>query len=362
MEPRTDTIERIAIVRLSALGDVTLMLPVIETLKRARPHARISWIIGSAAYRLLEGYPGVEFLVFDKDRGRRAYFDLRRQLRGRRFDALLAMQASWRANFIYPLITAPVKIGFDRLRARDGQWLFTNRRIGFARTHLLDSFFAFLAALGIHERVLQWNLPLSEDDHAWAAAHRPPTSGLVLAVNPGASKVEREWPVERIIEVILAARQRWGVDVVLTGGFGARERASGREIINAVSTNITDLIGKTTPKQLAAVLARVDCLLAPDTGPVHIASAVGTPVVGLYTVAPSQLSGPYLCPELIVDRYPEAVRTILGQDPLTVKWNTRVHHGEPMRLIKVDDVLSKLAQVFEKKIQPHAAPAWEAPR
>ncbi|MHB8743076.1 MAG: glycosyltransferase family 9 protein [Sulfuricaulis sp.] len=362
MEPRTDTIERIAIVRLSALGDVTLMLPVIETLKRARPRARICWIIGTAAYRLLEGYPGVEFLVFDKDRGRRAYFDLRRQLRGRRFDALLAMQASWRANFIYPLVTASLKIGFDRARARDGQWLFTNRRIAFARTHLLDSFFAFLSALGIDERVLQWNLPLSEDDHAWAAAHRPPTSGPLLAVNPGASKAEREWPVERLIEVIQAARKRWGVDVVLTGGSGARERASGREITSVVSANITNLIGETTPKQLAAVLARVDCLLAPDTGPVHIAGAVGTPVVGLYAVAPSQLSGPYLCPDLIVDRYPDAVRGILGQDPRTVKWTTRVHRGDPMRLIRTEEVLDRLALVFDKKIQTHAAPAWKVPR
>lgn len=360
MEPLASQVNRLIIVRLSALGDVTLLLPVIETLKRAAPQAHITWITGSTAYPLLEGMPGIEFMVFDKSRGLRAYLDLRRRLKGRQFDALLAMQASWRANFIYPLISAAVKIGFDRLRARDGQWLFTNRRIAFVREHLLDSFFAFLAPLGIRERLLQWNLPLSEDDHSWAAARVPHDRGPVLAVNPGASKTEREWPVERIIEVIQAARQRWGVDVVLTGGPGARERASSRQISNAVSANITNLVGETSLKQLAAVLARVDCLLAPDTGPVHIASAVGTPVVGLYAVAPPQLSGPYLRHELIVDRYPEAVRTILGQDPLTVKWTTRVHHGEPMRLITVDDVLSKLAQVFEKI--PHESPAGRTPR
>ncbi len=345
----------LVIVRLSALGDVTLLLPVIETLKRAAPQAHLTWITGSAAYPLLEGLPGIEFIVFDKSHGLQGYFDLRRRLAGRRFDGLLAMQASWRANFIYTLISAPVKIGFDRMRARDGQWLFTNRSIPFVRQHLLDSFFAFIESLGVTERVLDWNLPLTAADHTWAAVHVPHDRGPVLAVNPGASKVEREWPVERLIEVIQDAHRRWGVDVVLTGGPGARERATGRQIANAVSANISNLIGETSPKQLAAVLARVDCLLAPDTGPVHIAGAVGTPVVGLYAVAPSQLSGPYLCPELIVDRYPEAVRTILGQDPRTVKWTTRVHHGEPMRLIKVDDVLSKLAQVFEK-IQ-HEAPA-----
>jgi heptosyltransferase I len=169
-----------------------------------------------------------------------------------------------------------------------------------------------------------------------------------LAVNPGASKAEREWPVERMIEVIRAAQSRWGAQVILTGGPGAREQSAGAIIMNAVSTGVTNLIGATTPKKLAAVLARADCLLAPDTGPVHLAGAVGTPVVGLYAVASPQLSGPYRYPELTVNRYPEAVRTILGQDPQTVSWTTRVHRGEPMRLIKVADVLPKLAQVFEK--------------
>ena len=348
MDTPVSSLRDIAIVRLSALGDVTLLLPVVETLKRAAPQARITWITGTIAYQLLEGYPGVEFMVFDKSRGLRAYPDLRRQLHGRRFDALLAMQASWRVNFIYPLIEAPIKIGFDSTRARDGQRLFTNHRIRFAREHLLDSFFAFLGALGIEERVLEWKLPITEADRSWAAARVPRGGAPVLAVNPGASKAEREWPVERLIEVIRAAQKRWGAQTILTGGPGAREQAAGATIMNAVSTGVTNLIGATTPKKLAAVLARADCLLAPDTGPVHLAGAVGTPVVGLYAVAPPELSGPYLYPDLVVNRYPEAVRTILGQDPQSVSWTTRVHRGEPMRLIEVADVLFKLAQVFEK--------------
>ncbi|HYA38390.1 MAG TPA: glycosyltransferase family 9 protein [Candidatus Methylomirabilis sp.] len=349
MEPRTDSFQNIAIVRLSALGDVTLMLPAVETLKRARPRAHITWIIGAAAYRLLEGYPGVEFIVFDKSRGLRAYADLRRRLHGRKFDALLAMQASWRANFIYPLIAAPLKIGFDRARARDGQWLFTNRRIGFAREHLLDSFLAFVEALGVTDKVIRWNLPLLPEDRAWAAAHLPRAAGPMLAVNPGASKAEREWPVARWIEVIRAARERWGVQVVLTGGPGTRERAAGEKIMHAASAGVTNLIGASTPKQLAALLEKCDCLVAPDTGPVHLAVAVGTPVVGLYAVAPPQLSGPYLHPELVINRFPEAVRTILGRDPNTEAWTTRVHSGQPMQLIRVEEVLNRLAQIFEKE-------------
>jgi heptosyltransferase I len=345
---RPAALDRIVIVRLSALGDVTLTLPVVETLKHYLPQTKITWITSKAVYPLLEGVPDIEFLVFDKHQGLRAYLDLRRRLAGRTFDALLAMQASWRANFIYPLIAAPLKIGFDRTRARDGQWLFTNRSIPFARQHLLDSFFSFLEALGIHERVLNWNLPLTAADRAWAAEHVPRKRVPLLALNPGVSKPEREWPVERWIEVLRAARERWRVQVVLTGGRGDRERETGRKIMEAISDDVRNLIGETTPKQLAAVLARADCLLAPDTGPVHLANAVGTPVVGLYAVAPPELSGPYRYPELTVNRYPDAVRTLLGQDPHTVTWARRVHRGEPMRLIQVEDVLDKLARIFEK--------------
>jgi heptosyltransferase I len=347
LDPGT-ALNRIAIVRLSALGDVTLMLAVIESLKRALPRARITWVIGTAAYDLVEGFPGVEFIVFDKRRGLRAYFDLRRRLRGRSFDALLAMQASWRANFIYPLISAPIKIGFDRIRARDAQWLFVDRHIAFERQHLLESFFAFIEKLGVQEKGLTWNLPLADADRDWARSVLAPLGRPLLAVHVGASKAERDWPVERHIEVIRAAQHRWGVHVVLTGGTTARERAAGRRIVAAIATETTDLIGRTSPKQFAAVLAQTDCLLAPDTGAVHIAVAVGTPVVGLYAVAPPQLSGPYLYPELVVNRYPEAVRELLGRDPQTVAWTARVHRGAPMRLIEVADVMPKLADVFER--------------
>lgn len=338
---------RIVIVRLSALGDVTLLLPVIESLRHAMPQARITWIIGAAAYALVEGVPGVEFVVFDKARGLRAYLDLRRRLRGRNFDVLLAMQASWRANFIYSLISAPIKIGFDRIRARDAQWLFVDQHIAFARQHLLDSFFAFIEKLGVHEKVLTWNLPLADADRDWARSALAQGGRPRLAVHVGASKAERDWPVERFIEVIRQAQRRWGVHAVLTGGSSERERTAGQRILESIRANVVDMIGRTTPKQFAAIIERTDCLLAPDTGAVHIAVAVGTPVVGLYAVAPPQLSGPYLYPKLVVNRYPEAVRGILARDPQTVDWTTRVHRGHPMRLIEVDDVLAKLADVFD---------------
>lgn len=337
----------IAIVRLSALGDVALLVPIVRTLRAAWPRARLSWVIGSGAHELVAGLEGVEFLVIDKRETFSTYLDLRRRLRTRRFDAVLGLQASLRANLIYPLLDSPLKLGFDRARARDGQWLFTNARIRFAREHLLDSFFAFLEFIGIAERELRWELPVSEADRAWAQAALPAHDGPLLAINPCASKAERDWFAPRYVTVIREAQRRWGAHVVLTGGNSAHEAAVGAQIAQAVPSSLTNLIGCTRPKQLAALLERVDCLLAPDTGPVHIAVATGTPVVGMYAVAPATLSGPYGQLHRVVDRYDEAVRRILNMDPEKVDWRVRVHHREAMALIEPDAVLEKLAAVFQ---------------
>ena len=153
-------IRRIAILRLSALGDVCMVVPVIRTLQQALPQAQITWIISRPAYDLVEGMDGVEFIVIDKPRGLGDYLALRKRLKHERFDVLLAMQAALRANLIYPFIHAPLKIGFDKNRARDKQSWFTNAAIPFAKEHLMDSFLAFAKELGVKETVTSIGCPV----------------------------------------------------------------------------------------------------------------------------------------------------------------------------------------------------------
>lgn len=338
---------RICIVRLSALGDITLVLPTIHSLRHAFPHSEISWIIGCSTYGLVKGLPGVNFIPIQKPSTPRDLFNLHHQLRDHTFDVVLAMQASLRTNLIYPLLRAPRKIGFDAQRGRDGHGLFVNERIPFAREHLLDSFFAFAHALGVQHKRVEFGIPLSEDELAFGykiayEARRP-----LLAINAAASRPERNWTVEGYVDTLRAAQSRWDAHVVLTGSNADADRELGDTITSHLTGPYTNLIGRTTPKQLASILKSAKCLLAPDTGPTHIAVAVGTPVVGLYAVAPPELSGPYLYPHLVVNKFPEAVATLLGKDPATVPWGTRVHDPRAMALIKVDDVIAKLALVFD---------------
>lgn len=336
----------IAIVRFSALGDVTLVVPAVRSLHRSLPNATITWITSPLTYSLLQGLEGVHFEVVEKPRSVADYRAFYRAFSQRSFDVVLAMQANLRINLLYPALHAPIKIGFDRTRAREGQWLFCNRAIPFKNEHLLDSFMAFAGQVGATPGPITWDLPIGEAEKSWAHEQLKHLPRPLIAIHPYASKMERTWIFERYAEVMQAAVQKWQAGLILTGGNAAPERDFCARLANGAPTGTLNMCGQTSPKQLAALLGQVDVLVAPDTGPVHLATAMQTPVVGLYAVAPPSLSGPYARQEYIVNRYPDAVQKFLGKDPQNVPWNTRVHHPDAMALIQTADVMQQIARVF----------------
>ena len=336
----------IALVRFSALGDVTLIVPAVRSLQRRFPNATLTWITSPLSYSLLQGLEGVHFEIIDKPQSLADYLAFYRAFSRRTFDVVLAMQASLRINLLYPALHAPIKIGFDRTRAREGQWLCCNRSIPFVDSHLLDSFLAFAEQLGAAPSPVTWDLPIGEADIAWAKEQIKQLPRPLIAIHPYASKAERTWLFERYAEVMHAAAQKWQAGLVLTGGNTTAELDFCARLASSAPAGTLNLCGKTTPKQLAALLGQVDVLVAPDTGPVHLATAMHTPVVGLYAVAAPSLSGPYRQQQYIVNRYPEAVRKFLGKDPLNIPWNTRVHHPQAMALIQTEDVLRQLTCVL----------------
>ncbi len=336
----------IAIVRFSALGDVLLVVPAVQALRRSYPQATITWITSPQAYSLLQGLEGVNFEVYDKPRTLADYRAFYRAYSQRKFDVVLAMQANLRINLLYPALHAPLKIGFDRTRAREGQWLFCNRRIAFTNSHLADSFLAFAAELGADISKVDWNLPVAETDRSWADEQMQALPRPLIAIHPLSSKQERNWIFGRYAEVIERAVDQWQAGFVISGGNAAEEQDFCARLARIAPDRTLNLCGQTTPRQLAAVLAQADVLIAPDTASVHIARAMNTPVLGLYAVASPALSGPYKAQEYVVNRYPNAVRKFLGKDPERVPWNTRVHHPDAMSLIQVADVLQQLDRLF----------------
>ncbi|WP_058463929.1 glycosyltransferase family 9 protein [Legionella cincinnatiensis] len=337
-------INSICIVRLSALGDVLMAVPLIRTLQASLPQTTLTWIISKPAFDLVEGMAGIEFILIDKPKSIKDYWYFKKQMKGRTFDVLLAPQASLRTNLLYPLIRAKRKIGYDDHRANDAHGLFVNERIKPGLEHTLDGFLKFAQALGIQERVIRWDLPISPADYQWAEHHLP-KEGPILVINPAASKPERSWPVARYIEVLQTAQTRWNVQVVITGGPSDFDKNLAEQITQVIPA--INLVGKSQPKQLLALISKATVVLCPDTGPSHMATAVNTPVVALHAVTNPLISGPYLFQHLVVNHYPEAAKKILGSKCIEDVWGQHVHGDEPMQLISVEEVLEKLSVVLD---------------
>ena len=314
------------------------------------PDARITWIIGKTEAMLMEGIDDINFVVFDKSRGRAAYRDVREALRHEHFDVALCMHASMRANLLVRSLPARVRLGFDRARARDFQWLFTNRRIPAARgEHAMEAMMAFATVIGAEERDLRWDIPLSHNDREFAARYAGNDSPLVV-ISPCSSQRARNyrnWSIGNYTAVIAHLESRYGANVVLTGGASNLERDYGERLASA--SRATDLIGKSTLKQLAALLATADLVICPDSGPAHMATALGTTVIGLYATSNPDRTGPYLSRKYTINRYPDAISRYLGKNVEDLRWGQRVRHPDAMGLITVDDVVQNIDTFFDDR-------------
>jgi heptosyltransferase I len=343
----TSAPQSICLVRLSAIGDTCHALAVARNLRDNWPDARITWIIGKTEAGLMGDIDDLEFIIFDKTKGRDAYDDISRAVAGRSFDVALCMHASMRVNPLYRRLPARLRLGFDFRRARDFQWLFTNRRIPAGqKEHALDAMMGFARSIGAEPTPLRWDIPQSDEHRVFAARF---VSHPTLVISPCSSQREgnyRNWPAERFAAVARHAQEQHGCRIVLTGGSTPLERDYGTQILAATGADIVDLIGQTTLKQTLAVLAAADALLCPDSGPVHMATAVQTPVIGLYASSNPERTGPYVSRQLTVNRYPEALSRFEGRSVDTVRWGRRVRDPAAMALISVDDVIEKIDAAF----------------
>lgn len=335
--------EAVCVLRLSAIGDVCHALPVVRTLQRHWPATRLAWIVGQREAELLSGIGGVDLITFQKSRGPAALRGLRARLGTRRFDVLLHMQSALRASLASLCVRAPLRVGFDRERARDGQWLFTNRRIpAHPRQHVMDALFGFAEALGLTEGTLRWEIPIPEADRRWARETLGQERSW-LVISPCASDARRDWRLDRYVAVADHAALTLGRPVLLTGGPSARERAAAAAIAQRSRASVVNVAGTTSLKQLLAILERAWALVAPDSGPVHMATATGTPVVGLYAASNPGRTGPYFSRAWTVDRYPDNVRHFLKREPEEVHWGRRIRDPRAMDAISVEDVAERLS-------------------
>ena len=345
----------ICILRLSALGDATHMVPLVRTLRRAWPDVPITWIIGKGEAKMLEGLENVEFIVFDKKSGWAGLREFRSKLAGRRFDVLLQMQLALRANLMSAFIKAERRIGYDRARSKEGHSLFINERIGPGGHHVLDAFGKFCEPLGLKQDIVEWNIPVPQSARDWAAEQLPGSQPTLL-VSPCSSHALRNWAPERYALVAdHAAKKGWRI--AICGGRSALERDTGDAIVRAMAAPAIDLIGKDTLKQLLALLERATLLLSPDSGPVQMANAAGTKVLGLFACTDRERCGPYSDLRWSVNHYDEASRKFMGKPASELPWGKRVEFPGVMDLISVEEVIER----FDAFRQEFSHPAQGAP-
>ncbi|MCP4981298.1 MAG: glycosyltransferase family 9 protein [Gammaproteobacteria bacterium] len=342
MLPLSAPPENICIVRLSALGDVTHAVPVLRAIQQNWPRTRITWICASLEHKLLSAIDGVRFIVLDKKGGWKAYRNLRRELAGEKFDIMLQMQTSTRANITGACVKANIKLGWDKFRARDYHRLFMTHAIPQTRQqHQVQGHLSFARTIGLDAREPVWDFPIADEAIAFAESVLPATQRILL-ISPCSSHPWRNWRNERYAAVADYAVERHGMAVVLSGGPSEFEQASGEAIEAAMKNPVINLVGKDTLPQLVALLKRVDIVLCPDTGPAHLASALGTPVIGLHACTWSKRSGPYHSLHLCVDKFAEAARRYRNKEPQQLRWGTRIEMEGVMDLVEVDAVIERL--------------------
>jgi heptosyltransferase I len=343
----------ICIIRLSAIGDVCHAIASVQAIRRQWPSVKITWVIGKVEARLVADLADIEFIIFDKKAGIKAYRDLYRALKNKNFDISLHMQVAIRASLATLCIKATEKWGFDRRRAKEGQWLFTNRKISAQeQPHVAEGFWGFTQAIGVKQGERPtWNMPINEAAQIWCddlfrnlSNEQFDGSRPIFVISPAASKIQRNWLADRYAAIADYASEK-GYLVIISGAPTEMERELSEDIIRCSNSSLINLVGQTTLPQLLALVARAKIVLAPDSGPAHMATIVGTPVIGLYAHSNPRRTGPYLSYNTTVSVYEELLQQ---QTVKTIKdnpWGKRVKGDDLMNLITVEDVISAFNRI-----------------
>ncbi len=325
---------RICMVMMSAIGDVVHALPVITAIKRHRPHAHITWILQAPGAALVNGHKDVdEILIFERKAGWRGFWNLRKQLQTRPFDVVLDLQCYLKASIITAMCRSPVKLGLDRARAKELNWLFTNAKIpAKPLNHVQAHFLEFLDAMEISGGALQWNIGPWPEERAWQADFFANLPKPRVALVAGTSNPLKDWLPQRMRELMDALAAQ-GLQTILVGGNSAREIALGEMLATECAHAPKNALGSGLRK-LVCILDGCDLVISPDTGPLHLAVALGKPVIGLYGYNSPTRVGPFRGDaNLLVDAYHNP-----GESPQM----TFAHRQGRMQRITVQNVLDRV--------------------
>ncbi|MBU1154020.1 glycosyltransferase family 9 protein [bacterium] len=327
--------KKILIVKLGSIGDVIHSLPFLKALRDKYPKSFIAWTVESKAYPILEGHSSIdEIILFD----RRNILNYLRKIRSYRFDLVIDLQRLLKSGLITYLSKAKNRLGFDKKRCKEYNYLFTNLKIpSFSdNKHIIYQYLEFADYLGIKDVKIKYDLFIPDLTRKYKDIIKDRRSKLII--NIGASKKANIWFPELFAELIETIKEQYKFNLILTGG--ASDRTLAKEIKDLTNVDYINLVGKTTLKELAFIIKNGHLYIGCDTGPTHLAVAVNTPVIGLYGSSNPKRNGPLGYGEYLI--YKD-----LDCAPCRKK-ECQYGDNRCMREIKVKDVMEKINLFFNK--------------
>ncbi len=324
--------QRILLIKPSAIGDVVHALPVLNLLRKRWPSARISWLVTPACAGLIDGHPQLdEVILFERKRfghawrnrsAARALHQFSRDLRERRFDLVIDLQGLLRSGWIAWQTRAATRIGFGN--ARELGWIFYTHRVQIKtlEQHAVDRYLAVAAALGCATEPAQFHFATTDEDRA-AVADMIPVGRRFAVLLPGTNWTTKRWPVAHFAACVEPLKSQFGLETVVAGGPGDSSLAAKIGGLN--------LCGKTTLRQLVALLERAELVIANDSGPMHIAAALGKPLVTPFGPTNPVRTGPY-----------RRMDTVIRLDmPCSPCYSRRCSHQSCLQWLQPESVLKR---------------------
>lgn len=354
MSDNTTTPNKITLIRLSAIGDVLMLLPAVRLLKKQFPETQIDWLIDRPIASILAEVSEVNVISIDKPKSISDYWRLKQQWQYKSTGQLISFQTSFVSNMVMALLPAEHKTGFGVPYSREGHHLFANTAYDLPKNlHQVEVFFALAKKFaGIDKQIEitaeDLELPINPIEKKWASNQLHNHSHWI-AINPMASTQEKTWAVKRYSDLINNLHALYpDRHIVLTGGPGSEEVAFSRQIEQQSHASCLNLVGQTTLPQLAAVLKQVTLVISPDTGPLHLANALATPVIGLYAVTRPEYIGPYHQLAHCINIYDQVAQKFMHKPASQLPWQKKIPSVDAMQLISVPQVLEKVAAIFNR--------------
>jgi len=298
----------ILIILHGSIGDVTRAIPLVNLLRRRFPSARLVWAVEAPSRPLVERHPAVdEVILFERRQWWKSTIPFLRKIRSRRFDLVLDLQRHFKSGLISLCSGAPCRIGFNRAECKEWNWVFNNHFIpavgnGISKLH---HYMKFAEYLGIDPKPILWHFRLTAEEEG-SIKRQLEDVAVDFAVLFVSSRWEsKRWLPSQITDCARLVCERYDLDVVFLGS--QEDKSIVGELSHGDPHRVHDRVGRTSLREALGIIAKARVAIGPDTGLMHIAAAVGTPVVSLWGATSPERTGPHGFEELVIQGRAECV-------------------------------------------------------